>query len=99
MSKFVFDLLEKDRKFYNTVTVENFEERITISDEMIAEFDRFLREFNERINTTSKQYKPLLRKYIKAEMIQQLLGSNVFERYLNEDDRLIEKTIQLSKEK
>ena len=99
MSRFVFDKLEENREFYNGITRENFRDEIEISDEMIYDFDRYMSQINIGINRTSEERKPLLKKYLKAEIAQQLFGTSVFERYLNTDDRLIEKVIELSKEK
>ena len=99
MSRFVFDILEKDRSFYNSIARDEFREKIEINEAMLNDFERYLGEMSGRINLNLERNKTLLKKYLKAEMAQQLFGTNAFERYLNEDDRIIEKVIQLSKEK
>ncbi|MDR5591178.1 S41 family peptidase [Christiangramia sp. SM2212] len=99
MSRFVFDILEKNREYYNSISKNDFRDEIEITDEMVNDFDRYVRMINIGIEKTSEERKPLLKKYLKAEIAQQLFGTNAFERYLNEDDRLIEKVIELSKEK
>ncbi|HKJ48789.1 MAG TPA: S41 family peptidase, partial [Christiangramia sp.] len=99
MRRFVFSILEENREYYNSITREKFREEIKITDKMIKDFDRYLRQMNIGMKATSDSHKPLLRKYLKAEIAQQLFGTNVFERYLNEDDRIIEKVIELSGEK
>jgi len=66
---------------------------------MIRDFDDYLRKTNLGMENTSEERKPLLKKYLKAEIAQQLFGTNAFERYLNEDDRIIQKVIELSREK
>ncbi|TBW27126.1 S41 family peptidase [Gramella sp. KN1008] len=98
MDKYVFDLLEKDREYYNSIPKSEYRERIEITEEMLRNFDRYLRQMGVRINLNGEEHKPLLKKYLKAEMAQQLFGTNAFERYLNEDDRIIEKVIELSEE-
>ena len=98
MSRFVFDLLEKDRQYYNSIPKNRFVEEIEITDQMINDFDTYLRQMSVRMNLNG-EHTPLLKKYLKAEMAQQLFGTNAFERYLNEDDRIIEKVIELSTEK
>ncbi|MCP9199038.1 S41 family peptidase [Gramella sp. GC03-9] len=99
MSRFVFDILERDRQYYNSVSREDFVEEIEITEEMIDGFETYiLLERDLRINLNVKKHKPLLKKYLKAEMAQQLFGTNAFQRYLNEDDRIIEKVIELSEE-
>jgi len=99
MSRYVFDLLERKREYYNTLSKEDFKKNIEITDEMLKDFNRYLYQTNVRINLTLEDHKPLLEKYLKAEMAQQLFGSAVFERYLNEDDRIIKKVVELSKQK
>ncbi len=99
MSRFVFDILEKNREYYNSISKNDFREELEITEEMILDFDRYIRRMNIGVKDTSEERKPLLKKYLKAEMAQQLFGTNAFERYLNEDDRLIEKVIELSEEK
>ncbi len=99
MSRFVFDLLEENRKYYNSVSRKEFEEKVEITEEMVSKFSRYLRDIDPRLKMTPYEHKSLLKKYIKAEMAQQLFGTNAFERYLNEDDRIIEKVIELSQQK
>lgn len=98
MSRFVFNLLEKDRPYYNSIEKKNFREEIRITQEMIDDFEQYLSLLNVRIDLSQEKYKPLLKKYLKAEMAQQLFGTNAFERFLNEDDRIIDKVIELSEE-
>lgn len=99
MSRFVFDILEKNREYYNAISRDNFKEEIVITEEMINDFDSYLRHANIGMEKTTDERKPLLKKYLKAEIAQQLFGTNAFERYLNEDDRIIKKVIELSREK
>jgi len=99
MSRFVFDVLEKNREYYNNISKKEFREEIVISEEMLNDFSSYLGIANMGLNKISEERKPLLKKYLKAEIAQQLFGTNTFERYLNEDDQIIEKVIELSKEK
>jgi len=99
MSRFVFDILEKNREYYNNISKKDFREEIVISEEMLNDFSSYLGIANMGLNKISEERKPLLKKYLKAEIAQQLFGTNTFERYLNEDDQIIERVIELSKEK
>jgi len=99
MSRFVFDVLEKNREYYNNISKKDFREEIVISEEMLNDFSSYLGIANMGLDKISEERKPLLKKYLKAEIAQQLFGTNTFERYLNEDDQIIEKVIELSKEK
>ncbi|TRO67536.1 S41 family peptidase [Christiangramia sabulilitoris] len=99
MSRYVFYILEQNREYYNSISKEDFRDEIEITDQMINDFDRYISQMNVGVKPTSDYHKPLLRKYLKAEIAQQLFGTNVFERFLNEDDRIIEKVIELSNEK
>lgn len=97
MSRFVFEELEKDRKYYNSISKEEFEDKVKIDDKMIEDFIKFGK--NENINIKVQNYKPLLKQYLKAVMAQQLFGTDAFERLKNDGDRIIEKVIELSEEK
>lgn len=94
MSRFVFEQLEKNRKFYNSLSEEDFEKEIIIDDKMLKDFIQFGR--NENINFRVYRYKDVLKKYLKATMAQQLYGTNKFEKLINNGDRIIEKVIELS---
>lgn len=99
MSRFVFDLLEEKREYYNSISKEEFKNKVEITEEMVQKFNTYLRSIDPRLKLTPYEHKSLLKKYIKAEMAQQLFGTNAFERYLNDDDRIIEKVIELSQQK
>lgn len=97
MSRFIFDELEKNRKFYNALAREDFNKEIEISDEMIRDFLQFGR--SENINVRVYRYKDVLRKYLKATMAAQLYGTDAFEKLINNGDKIIEKVIELSEKK
>jgi carboxyl-terminal processing protease len=99
MSRFIFDLMEKDRDYYNALSEEQFNKQEIVDDKVINEFIQYGRNQNPGINIQVKEYKPLLKQYLRAVMAQQLFGTNAFERIKNEDDRIIDKVILLSKEK
>jgi carboxyl-terminal processing protease len=61
---------------------------------MISGFLRFSRE--REIPLKINEYRPLLKRYLKATMAQQLFGNSEFQRIINNDDRIIEKVIELS---
>lgn len=94
ISRFIFEELEKDRKYYNEIPEEKFEDEVEITDDMLSEFIRFLR--NENINFRVDKYGDVLKKYFKANIAQQLYGTDAFEKLLNNGDQIIEKVIELS---
>ncbi len=94
MDGFVFEVLEKDRKYYNSLSFEDFMQREMITDAIVEEFRAFMR--RENFDMRFKNYKPTLERYLKAAMADQLFGSTAFEQILNEEDPAIEKIIKLS---
>jgi len=96
LHQFIFEILESDREYYNSLTFDEFLGREVIDEEILREFKRFMQRENFQIRVL--EYKPVLRHYLKATMAQQLFGSNEFEQILNEKDRIIKKVIELSEE-
>ncbi len=96
MSRYVFEELDKKRSFYNALTQEEFEEKVVIDDDFAEGFITYAKRLGMEIYLTN--YQEQLKKYLRATMAQQLFGTNDFERIINEDDPMINKVKELSKE-
>lgn len=95
MDRFVFEILENDREFYNSLSFSEFMNQEVVTEDIIRKFRGFVRnDFAVKI----ADYESVLKRYLKATMARQLFGSNESEQILNNDDRVIKKVIQLSKE-
>ncbi|MFZ0489513.1 MAG: S41 family peptidase, partial [Salegentibacter sp.] len=97
MNRFIFEVLEKDRKYYNSLSREEFDKKVEITDKMVDDFINFGHRGD--INIRVQEYRSIYKQYLKAVMAQQLFGSNAFERLKNDGDRIIEKVIELSEKK
>lgn len=95
MSRFVFELLEKRRVYYNSLKYDRFEQEVEISDAEINDFVGYLNARNLKIRI--KDYKNDLKRYLKAVMAQQLFSSTIFEKLINEEDPAILKIKELSR--
>lgn len=95
MSQFIFEVLEQDRNYYNSISWNDFKKKEIITDALLSNFQSYARRNNFPVKLNV--YKPLVKRYLKAVMAQQLFGEDEFQRLINEDDRIIEKVIELSK--
>ncbi|SHF74416.1 carboxyl-terminal processing protease [Salegentibacter echinorum] len=95
MNRFVFNVLEEDRSYYNNISREDFKTEVKITEEIVQDFIRFSRMQN--ISLEVNEHEDLLKRYLKAVMAQQLYGMNAFEKLLNANDPAIEKVLELSK--
>lgn len=95
MGGYVFEKLDKDREYYNNLSEDQFNEKITIDDDFAEEFLKYAK--RRGIEIELKNYKEQLKKYLKATMAQQLFGTGAFERIINKDDAMINKVVLLSK--
>ncbi|WP_299333497.1 S41 family peptidase [uncultured Psychroserpens sp.] len=96
ISNFVFIELDKDRSIYDGVEAEDFIENFEVSDDIVIKFQDYINE-KERTNITFVAYHDQMRRLIKSELAEQLYGSNVAEKILNETDDMIEEVILLSR--
>nr|WP_232804721.1 S41 family peptidase [Salegentibacter maritimus] len=94
MSRFIFNVLEKNRSFYNNVQRKNFEGEVIISDKMVQDFIDFVNNANIRLDVQNQ--KSLVKQYLKAVIAQQLYGTNAFEKLINKNDPGIKKVLELS---
>ena len=94
MRTFAFELLEKDRAYYNALSQEDFNEEVEITDEIIEDFISFTGERGISLRTDS--YRDSYKLYIKATVAKQLFGDNAFEMMVNRDDAMVQKVIELS---
>ncbi|WP_396597818.1 S41 family peptidase [Dokdonia sp. R86516] len=97
MRLFIFEQLEKDRTYYNSLSMEQFQEEVVISDQVVEDFISFA-QFRQ-INLKASKYKDLYKKYLKATMARQLFDNNAFEMMVNKEDAVIQKVIELTLEK
>lgn len=95
MDAFIFEVLEKNRSYYNSLSEEDFMEREMITGEILNQFQGYMRQ--ENFEMQFNKYQSVLKRYLKAAMAQQLFGSTAFEQIVNEDDPALEKIIELSR--
>ena len=93
-SRFVFEELEKNRSYFNSLSWKEFYNSDVVKDETVDNFLSYMKRQN--VPMRIKDYRPLLKQYIKATMAEQLFGTNEFQRIINENDRIVEKVIELS---
>jgi len=96
MNRYVFEELDKKRSFYNSLSKQEFEEKVIIDDDFAEGFITYARRLGVEVYLTN--YQQQLKKYLRATMAQQLFGNEVFEIIINQDDPMIEKVKALSKE-
>lgn len=94
MHTFAFELLEKKRGYYNTLSQEDFKEEVEITDKIIEDFISFAQERGVSLKTDN--YKDSYKLYIKATLAKQLFGNNAFEIMTNNGDEVVQKVIELS---
>lgn len=97
MDQFIFEVLENDREYYNSLEFEDFMQIEMVDENILEQFRNFT--IREKFQVKITDYEPVLKRYLKATMAQQLFGSNAFEQIVNEGDRMIEKVIDLSLKK
>lgn len=97
MDRFVFDLLDEDRTFYNSLTPNQFVERRLITEKVLEDFSLYLANFNMNYSFGSSSY--ILQKYLKATMARQLFGSDLAEKMANENDPYIHKILNSTSDK
>ncbi|WP_204344775.1 S41 family peptidase [Psychroserpens algicola] len=96
ISNFVFEELDKDRTIYEGVEADDFVANFEVSDDVVVKFQDFVNQ-KERTNITFVAYYDQMQRLIKSELAQQLYGSNIAEKILNETDDIIEEVILLSR--
>ncbi|RMB63427.1 S41 family peptidase [Dokdonia sinensis] len=94
MSRFVFDVLEKDRPYYNKLTEEQFKNEVVVTDKIVLDFISFAQ--YRQINLRARAYMAEYKRYLKATMAQQLFGNTAFERMVNEDDAMLNKIREIT---
>ena len=93
-SRFVFEALKKNRAFYNALSWNKFYTGGIVTDKTAENFLAYMK--SQNVPMKINDYQPLLKKYIKAVMAEQLFGTDEFQRIINENDRIIDKVMELS---
>ena len=96
ISNFVFEELDKDRSIYKNVTKDDFISNFEISDDIVVRFQDYLN-LKERTKITFVAYHDVMKRLIKADLANQLYGSNASEQVINDKDAMIDEVIKLSK--
>lgn len=94
MRMFAFELLEKNRPYYNGLSQVSFNREVEISDEVIEDFISYAQV--RGIKLRAQKYRDSYKRYIKATLAGQLFGNNAFEMMINKDDEMVQKVIALS---
>ncbi len=97
MNRFIFGELEKNRPYYRDLTLEQFQEEVIISDQLIEDFISFSR--SNKLNLRASKYREVYKRYLKATIAKQLFDNNTFEMMVNEDDTILKKVMELTQEK
>lgn len=95
LDHFVFELMDKDRAYYNSLSQEEFENNFEITDDILEElFQGFLKDVKKSF---PKDYRSILKTYIKASFAKQLFGTDMYEKVLSKNDAMIEKVLELDR--
>ena len=96
MNRFIFNILEKNRDFYTSLSFNEFLGKEIITNAVAQDFITYTARQGYRLQVRSDNED--LKRYLQATMAQQLYGSNAFERLVNLNDKMINKVVELSTE-
>ena len=96
MSYFIFEYLEKNRVFFEGMKFDDFRNNFNVEDNLSKEFIEYAK-FSEAKIDLSK-YTEELKRTLKANIAQQLFGSNAYEIILNLNDPMLLKVMELEAE-
>ncbi len=96
-SYFVFEFLEKNRNVLNEITRQEFLDTYEIDDDLLREFFDYSRIVEAHVGF--ENHKEHIKNILKANIAQQLFGSNTYEFILNEDDTMLKKVLEIESEK
>ncbi|GGE25601.1 S41 family peptidase [Psychroflexus planctonicus] len=87
IDRFVFDELDKDRKFYNNLTEEDYS-NFEIPKEMLLNYTEYLNQLAFNYNFETHEDK--LKRFLKASIAKQLFGEEAAYRILTKSDPMLE---------
>ena len=96
-SNFVFELLEEDRYYYSDYIERDFVLDVEIKDEIVDQFEKFLQEKTQS-NIRFIAYRDEIKYYIKANIAEQLYGTNAYSKVLRHYDNMVNKVLEIEKE-
>lgn len=96
MNRFIFEVLERNREYYNNLSLQEFNDTILVDDQLVKDFINYIAIQGYELQV--EEYTPLLKQYLRATIAQQLYGTNVFEQIVNQGDPMIEKVVEISRE-
>jgi len=96
-SYFVFEYLEKNRNSFNKFDFQDFVDNYEVDEELLHEFFAYSR--MSEVHFSFENHKDHIKTILKANIAQQLFGSNAYEFILNKDDTMLKKVIELESEK
>lgn len=95
LNYFVFEQLDKQREAYDNLTKEDFIKDFVITEDVVQDFQTYLRERLNR-NITFLTFKEEIKLLIKAALGDQLFGEGTYQEVINQQDIMIEEVIKLS---
>jgi len=92
MSRFIFDQLNKNRTYYQNLNKKEILSNSAISDTLIDEFSKYLKEFNFDYNFEPVRYE--LKNALNATLAEQLINKETATQIKLQNDQMIQKVIQ-----
>lgn len=96
IDRFIFRVLDKDRIYYNSLSLDEFQHEVEIDDQVLNDFSSYLERF--KLNFDAEKYEEVLKTYLKVTMARQLFGTNMYEQIMAEKDPMVQKVLELHKE-
>ena len=96
MSFFIFEYLEKNRSFFDSMNFREFAENYEIPLSLEEEFLSYAQLNENQFDLTD--YRDQLATALKANIAQQLFGPNAFEFFLNDGDDMLSKVLDIEAE-
>lgn len=92
-SYFVFKYLEKNRTQFSDIILKDFVSNYEVDEDLLNEFIDYSR--IDKDHSEFRNHLEHIKIIIKASIAQQLFGTNTFELILNNDDKMIQKVLDL----
>lgn len=94
-SNFVFELLEENRAYYEDYTETEMVLDLIIKDDVVTQFESFLQEKTQS-NIRFIAYRDEVKHYIKANIAEQVYGTDAYSKVLSQYDNMVNKVLDIN---